>query len=188
MRALAAGASVIRNPDWRGKGASLVAGWQNASQRLKNWVILIDGDGQHDAEEIPNFFAALGGNVRMVIGNRMNNPSEMPWTRRVTNRWMSRCISRLTGIEIPDSQCGFRLIHLPTLMGFSFRSRRFEIESELCVTLARGGHSIVSVPIRAHYAGERSKILPFRDTCRWWVWYFRDAHLWSKSMPTKKPK
>ena len=63
---------------------------------------MLDGDGQHDAEDIPKFFkCAEQTDARLVVGNRMQNPKAMPVIRRWVNHWMSRRISQLTGAELP---------------------------------------------------------------------------------------
>ncbi len=171
-----AGAVVFRHAEPRGKGCALATGWQAAAGRGAEWVLLLDGDGQHAPEDAPAFFVAAGrisqsGPVRLVIGNRMGQPGSMPWLRRTTNRWLSRCLSSIAGFSLPDSQCGYRLAHLPTLLACQLRSERFEIESEMVIAFARAGHQIGSVPIAVRYGAERSKICVGRDTLRWWRWY-----------------
>jgi len=166
-----AGAVVLSHAESRGKGGALRTGWTHCGQAGAEWVLLLDGDGQHAAEDIPVLLAAAVDPVKLVLGNRMGRAHAMPWMRRWANRWLSARISALAGVEIPDSQCGFRLVHLPTLLGLSVRAERFEVESELCVAFARAGHPIVSVPVQCRYAGERSRISPGRDYWRWWRWY-----------------
>lgn len=173
--AKAAGATVLKHPKAEGKGAALATGWAAAAALGMDWVLQLDGDGQHAADDATRLMAAADG-VRLVVGNRLGQPSHMPWLRRLTNRWMSRRLSRLAGVPLPDSQCGFRLAHLPTLGALGLRTRHFEIESEMCVAFARAGHRIAFVPVQVRYAGERSKISPVNDAWRWWRWY-RSAKL-----------
>lgn len=166
-----AGARVIRHDSPLGKGAALATGWTVALQESALWTLLLDGDGQHDPDDAPRLFAAAVQGIHLVVGNRMPNAQAMPFVRRHTNRWMSRRISTLAGREIPDSQCGYRLVHLPSLQKVGLRSRCFEIESEMIVAFARAGLGIASAPIQVRYRGERSKISPVRDTLRWFRWY-----------------
>lgn len=166
-----AGARVERHPVPRGKGAALATGWTLAGSLGAEWILLLDGDGQHDPADANGFFAAAADPVRMVVGNRMPQAHAMPWLRRQTNRWMSRRISALAGIAIPDSQCGYRLVHLPSLAQLGLCSQRFEIESEMLVTFARAGLAVAFAPVQVHYRDERSKISPVRDTLRWICWY-----------------
>ena len=166
-----AGAELVRLTANAGKGAALRAGWERALEQGFEWVLLLDGDGQHATEDIPGFFAtAEATTARLVVGNRMGNPGDMPWLRRWANCWMSRRISRLTGRPLPDSQCGFRLVHLATLGGLSLTARRFEIESEMLVEFLAAGHRVEFVRVRTIYLARTSKIRVGPDTWRWLRW------------------
>ena len=167
-------AIVLRHATSNGKGAALSTAWQEATQRGFEWVLHLDGDGQHAPEDVPRFLEASNGRASMVIGNRFENPEAIPWKRRVVNRWMSRRLSLLTGATLPDSQCGFRLVHLQTVLTLPIRTRHFEIESELCVAFAHAGKEIGFVPVQARYGNEVSKISPIQDAFRWWKWYSRE--------------
>jgi hypothetical protein len=134
---------------------------------------MLDGDSQHAADDIPEFFdCAEKTKATLVIGNRMGNSTMMPWLRRKVNQWMSKRISRLTGTRLPDSQCGFRLAHLGTLLQLPFRANRFEIESEMLVAFLAAGHKIEFVPIQTIYRTAASKIRLLPDTWRWLCWQF----------------
>jgi glycosyltransferase involved in cell wall biosynthesis len=170
--ASAAGAEVIRLGPNRGKGTALRAGWQHASKRGFSWALSMDGDGQHAPDDIPKFFArAESKAAALVVGDRMANPSAMPWLRRQVNRWMSRRLSALAGASLIDSQCGFRLAHLETLLRLPLSTRRFEIESETLVGFLSAGLSVEFVPIQVIYQNGRSNICPLRDTWRWLRWW-----------------
>ena len=114
--------------------------------------------------------AAERENVSLVVGDRMHDASSIPPLRRFVNRWMSRRLSRAAGQELPDSQCGFRLMRLDALGRVPLRSTHFEIESEQVLAFAKAGEVIRFVPIRVIYRSERSKIHPVRDTLRWFRW------------------
>jgi len=166
-----AGAEVLSQPRNRGKGAALQTGWQRARERGFTWVLMLDGDGQHAPADIPKLFArAESSHARLVIGNRMNHADCMPWLRRQVNRSMSRRLSRLTGVPLPDSQCGFRLAHLPTLLALPIRANRFEIESAMLVAFFRAGARVDFVPVQTIYQNEHSNINPLTDTIRWLRW------------------
>jgi hypothetical protein len=100
----------------------------------------------------------------------MGNAAAMPWLRRCVNRWMSRRISKMTGVKLPDSQCGFRLVRLETLLGLSFQANRFEIESAMLAAFLAAGNKVEFVPIRTIYKNCVSKINPLADTWRWLRW------------------
>jgi glycosyltransferase involved in cell wall biosynthesis len=156
-----------------GKGAALRASWQRANELGFSRVLMLDGDGQHATDDIPMFFdGAEKTKAALIIGNRMDNSAAMPWLRRKVNRWMSKRISRLTGATLPDSQCGFRLAHLETLLRLPFRANRFEVESEMLVAFLAAGHEVEFVPVQTIYRDAASKIRPLPDACRWLRWQF----------------
>jgi glycosyltransferase involved in cell wall biosynthesis len=167
-----AGAEVIHCENRRGKGAALNAGWRRALERGFTWALTMDGDGQHAAEDIPALLAAAGkGNADLVVGNRMANAERMPWLRRRVNLWMSRRLSRVAGGELPDSQCGFRLISLNAWSRLSLKTDHFEVESEVLLEFVARKYTVEFVPVRVIYKNERSKIRPLRDTLRWFKWW-----------------
>src|ERR1700738_5085242 len=112
-RAREAGAEVIVHEQNRGKGESIKTGLRHWLERQFDFVIILDADGQHRPEEIERFVAAAvsAAAPKLVLGNRMKDVGRMPLVRRLVNRYMSRRISRVCGHEIPDTQCGFRLLH-----------------------------------------------------------------------------
>jgi len=162
-----AGADVIVHEQNRGKGESIKSGFRYWLEHGATYVVILDGDGQHLPEEIERFLAAASSGVgELLIGTRMNDVREMPFVRRAVNRYMSRKISRLCGQDIPDTQCGFRMVHreiIPDLLG---GTERFDYETEMLILASRAGCRIASVPISTVYSDEVSSIHPIRDTLR----------------------
>ena len=166
-RARRAGVDVIVHPQNRGKGESIKTGMRYWLDRGIDYVVLLDADGQHLPEEIVHFIDAAGQhNAKIFVGTRMNDVTSMPWVRRVVNRYMSDKISRACGQQIPDTQCGFRMLHrdlIPELLG---GTNRFDYETEMLIIASRNGHRIAAVPITTVYSDEVSSIHPVRDTLR----------------------
>jgi glycosyltransferase involved in cell wall biosynthesis len=170
-QARAAGADVIRLHKNSGKGAALRCGWRHAHELGFTWVLMLDGDGQHAAGDIPNFFTrANAGDAKLIVGNRMDDTRRMPPARRWANRWMSRRISHLAGVDLPDSQCGFRLAHLETLLNLSIRANRFEVESAMLIAFLTAGMNVAFVPVQTIYRSRASHINPLTDSWRWLRW------------------
>ena len=166
-----ASASVLRHERPCGKGAALRDGWTEAQRRGFSWALSMDGDGQHAPADLPKFLErASRGDVALVSGNRMADTAAIPFVRRCTNRFMSSCLSRVAGVPLPDSQCGYRLMRLNAWCQLPVNTSCFEIESEILVQFARARLGIAFVPITVIYGAERSKIRPLRDTWRWFRW------------------
>jgi glycosyltransferase involved in cell wall biosynthesis len=164
------GALVISHLQNQGKGLALRTGFDHALRGAYDGIITMDGDGQHDPAEIPHLIKeGERQHAGIVVGDRMANGHRMPPSRQWTNRVMSRIISTISRQQIPDSQCGFRLIRREVLQQVPLRSRCFEIESELLLAAAARKWKIVSVPVRAIYEGHPSHIRPVRDGLRF-VW------------------
>lgn len=170
--ALEAGAQVIRNERNKGKGSALKCGIAAAIKQNFDWVLTLDGDGQHLPGDIPAFFrCAEATGASLIVGNRMQNPQAMPWIRRCVNHWMSRQISKLAGQYLPDSQCGFRLINLKAWAALKMESDHFEIESEMLLSFVRAGYGVEFIPITLIPKGLHSHIHPICDALRWMKWW-----------------
>ena len=130
--------------------------------------MLLDADGQNLPEEILRFVDATASeaDAKIFIGSRMNDTRTMPLLRRMVNRYMSNKISRICGQQIPDTQCGFRMLHRDIIPDVLNGASRFEYETEMLIIASRKGHRIASVPITTIYSDEVSSINPVRDTLR----------------------
>jgi glycosyltransferase involved in cell wall biosynthesis len=186
QRAREAGAEVIVHDQNRGKGEAIKTGLAHrlaaestadGVDRQVIWVSLLDSDGQHLPEEIDRFLTAAvhATQPTFLIGNRMNNLTGMPFIRRVVNRYMSRQISRVCKQEIPDTQCGFRMLDhqlIPQLLG---GGDRFDYDTEVLIIASRKGYRVESVPITTVYTDQVSKIRPLRDAIRFLklMWRYR---------------
>jgi glycosyltransferase involved in cell wall biosynthesis len=158
QQAREAGVEVIVHAQNQGKGEAIKTGlahWLGANSSSSGqdpqitWVILLDSDGQHRPEEIDHFLQAAASVTRptFFIGNRMNDVARMPLLRRVVNRYMSNEISRVCGQRIPDTQCGYRMLHRQIIPDVLQGGHRFDYETEALIVASRKGYKIDSVPI-----------------------------------------
>jgi glycosyltransferase involved in cell wall biosynthesis len=155
----AAGAQVLRQTPNQGKGAALLTGFRACLEQGCQALVTLDGDGQHDPDEIPRFlecYAEKGPNL--IIGQRQF--SKMPQPRRTTNtigRWI---YSLAVGQDIPDNQSGYRLVGRPLaeLMLEDQSETGFELEVDMVTLCLKHRLGLAWVPIRTIYAGETSHI------------------------------
>jgi glycosyltransferase involved in cell wall biosynthesis len=167
-----AGAMVLAHDRNLGKGAALKTGLSRALQQGFEWAVTLDGDGQHSADDLSVLLrCAEATRATLVIGNRMHDPSKMSWLRRNVNSWMSRKISRRMGRELPDTQCGFRIVHLRTWASLPLTTERFEVESEMLTAFLAARLQVAFAPIRVINSKRASHIHPFRDAWRWLTWW-----------------
>ncbi len=167
-RAREAGAEVIVHPQNCGKGEAIKTGLRHWLARPEiEFIVLLDADGQHLPDEIARFLAAAAATeAGLFVGTRMDDVRDMPFVRRTVNRYMSGRISRLCGQDVPDTQCGYRMVSRALAPFILDGTSRFDYETEMLILASRQGFRIASVPISTIYSDEVSSIHPVRDTIR----------------------
>jgi len=174
LKAKNAGATVIRHEQNQGKGAALQTGLSHVLNLGCEYDVTLDGDGQHSPLDLPALLKkAEETSAPLIIGNRMHQAEAMPWVRRRVNRWMSQKLSQCARRHLPDTQSGYRLIHLPAWASLPLSARHFEVESEMLMAFLAAKHRVEFVPIRAIASARKSRIRPFTDTVRWWKWWLK---------------
>lgn len=163
-----AGAEVIVHVHNRGKGAAIRSAIEGLKDEAFLYMVFLDADEQHEPGEMGRLVnAAHRYHADVVCGNRMNKPKDMPWLRKKTNQLTSRITSWICGVNIQDTQCGFRLISKNVAQTISIRSRRFDVDSEILFQAARYGFRIAEASVSCIYPDDHSShIHPFRDTLR----------------------
>jgi glycosyltransferase involved in cell wall biosynthesis len=173
-----AGAVVVRHERNLGKGAALKTGLSRALERGCEWAVTLDGDGQHSPEDLPALLRCAGKTgAALVVGSRMDEAEKIPWLRRRVNRWMSRQLSRRAGRHLPDTQSGYRLVHLRTWAALSLTAKHFEVESEMLMAFLAARRRVEFVPIRVVRGSRSSHIHPVADSLRWWRWWRNSGRL-----------
>ncbi|MCF7886924.1 MAG: glycosyltransferase family 2 protein [Candidatus Omnitrophica bacterium] len=159
---------VIKNQKNFGKGLSLRKGIDHlVDNKYFDYLITMDADGQHSPDDLDQFVDEAKQGSLFVIGNRMENPENMPKTRIVTNCFMSWLISKIVKQDIPDTQCGYRLIKREVIENLTIKTKKFEIESEMLINTSKLGYPIKSIPIKSIYhKNVSSKIKPISDSFR----------------------
>lgn len=168
-----AGCIVLRNDFNCGKGFSLKKGFAFAIQNSFQALITLDGDLQHDPQEIPDFITAFEATqADLILGDRSHDFSTMPFDRQLSNKITSLIISIFTGQRVRDSQTGYRLIRAEILKHISLISNRYETESELLIKALLRGYRIAHVPIKTIYNQQPSHIHRLIDTLRFLKIFF----------------
>jgi len=81
---------------------------------------------------------------------------------------MSLQISCVCRQRIPDTQCGFRMLHRDVLAHMFCESNAYDYETEMILIASREGFRIIPVPVTTVYSNEVSKIHPVKDTIRFY--------------------
>jgi glycosyltransferase involved in cell wall biosynthesis len=156
------GVEVLRLPHNRGKGHAILAGLGHAlAQPAMEAVCLMDADGQHDPADIPGLVEAFRRErADLVIGQRrFDDGTVVPWRSRFGNQVTARVTRLLLSRDLPDTQCGFRVLSPRFARAVADRvaGGRYETEMEMIVLAVRGGFTLAHAPVRTVYEpGNRS--------------------------------
>ncbi len=164
------GAVVVRYEKNRGKGYALKTGFKESKARGFERAITIDADGQHFPEDIPVFVAEAKEHPdAMLVGSRNLQMENMPGGNTFANKFSNFWFRLQTGVNLPDTQSGFRLYQLNDIGGLRFLTYRYEAELELLVFQCWKGVRMRPVGIHVYYPPEGERVThfrPFRDFFR----------------------
>jgi glycosyltransferase involved in cell wall biosynthesis len=149
-----AGATVISHRKNRGKGAAIRTGFQFAKENDFDYVVTMDGDGQHNPLEIPALLKNVVNNGNDIsIGYRVGNDTEMPMWRKVGKRVLDYTTSMGTGGSVTDSQCGFRAFNKKAYESIApkLKGEAFSVESEQLIKAHELGLKVVNTNVTCKY-------------------------------------
>jgi glycosyltransferase involved in cell wall biosynthesis len=150
-RAKAAGAEVLPLPHHLGLGGCVQAGYKLAYELGCDYVIRVDGDGQHDPADIPRLFAELReSGCEMVIGSRFvgNNGAYTSLTRSLGIRLFRLVLRPILGKTVHDPTSGFVGVNRRALQVFSKSFPLEYPEIEALVVLQRKRFRFEEIPCR----------------------------------------
>ena len=147
----------------RGKGHALVQGFKKAMQLGWDYVITLDSDGQHFPEDLPQLVAAWTQHKdALIVGERGTGHLNMPRGNTMANKFSNFWFTVQTGIQLNDTQTGFRLYPLKRLRWLGITTSRYEAELEMLVFAAWHGIEIVPVKVRVYYPPQGERVSHFR--------------------------
>ena len=150
-RATEAGARVLAMPHHLGLGGCVQAGYRLAFELGFDYVVRVDGDGQHNPQDIPRILETLEREgCEMVIGSRfVESGGEHSGAIRAIGIWFFRAILRpILGKPVHDPTSGFVGVNRIALELFS-RSFPLEYpEIEALVVLQRRRFRFIEVPCK----------------------------------------
>ena len=147
----------------RGKGHALVQGFKKAMQLGWDYVITLDSDGQHFPEDLPQLVAAWTQHKdALIVGERGTGHLNMPRGNTMANKFSNFWFTVQTGIQLNDTQTGFRLYPLKRLRWLGITTSRYEAELEMLVFAAWHGIEIVPVKVRVYYPPQGERVTHFR--------------------------
>jgi len=150
-QARTAGAKVLALPHHLGLGGCVQAGYRLAYELGYEYVIRVDGDGQHDPRDIPTILKALElGNCEMVIGSRFvdGKGSHTSFLRAGGIVFFRAVLRPILGRPVHDPTSGYVGVNRTALALFSSTFPLEYPEIEALVVLQRKRFRFVEVPCR----------------------------------------
>ena len=162
----------IHLPKNKGKGNALKKGFKKALELGYERAITLDTDGQHFPDDLPVFVEAIEATTHkdaFLIGDRNMNQANVLASSARGNRMSGFWMRTMTGLELADTQSGFRLYPIKALQKIKFLTwtQKFEFETEVIVRAHWRGIPVKNIPIKVLYPKDRvSHFRPFMDIAR----------------------
>jgi len=171
-----AGAIVHSHPYSMGNGAAVKAGVRKSSGDV---VVFMDGDGQHNPEEIPLLLARLDEGFDMVVGARSAN-GQASVGRSIANRFYNWLASYMTNQSVKDLTSGFRAVRVDKFKEFlSLLPNGFSYPTTSTMAFFRAGYLVDYVPITVVDRIGESHINIVKDGIRFLLIIFKIGTLYS---------
>ncbi|MDP3975779.1 MAG: glycosyltransferase family 2 protein [bacterium] len=135
-----------------GVGAAVMTGIEFARRQGAGLVLTIDGDGQHDPEDLRTLLAELKkGSADIVNGSRFLKHQSIPVLRRIYNFLSNVIVFLVAGFWLSDSQSGMKGFSARALKKLDLHSAGYEWCTEVFQEANWYGFSVQEVPISVKY-------------------------------------
>lgn len=146
-----------------GKGKALSKGFEYAIQQNFDYALSIDSDGQHYPEDTVHFLEAVARSPEsIIIGARNLKESGQPDKNSFANKLSNFWFKIETGMELADTQSGFRLYPLKKIRDLKINTRHYDYELEILVKSYWNRVQIESVPVRVYYPPDSERVTHFK--------------------------
>ncbi|HSZ71329.1 MAG TPA: DUF2062 domain-containing protein [Cytophagaceae bacterium] len=160
----------VSYPVNKGKGYALRQGFKYLIHKECKYVITIDSDGQHKPSDLIHFIENIDRHpAAIMMGARDMGQANVPGKSSFGNKFSNFWFNLQTGINMPDTQTGYRLYPLYLMKKIPLFTNKYELEIEVIVKSAWRGIEVVAVPIDVYYPSKEERIShfrPFKDFSR----------------------
>ena len=143
------GVILLNHPFNLGVGAAIQTGCKFAEEMGYDFVVQVDGDGQHDPHQIPRLIEAVDTTgADLIVGSRFLEGPEsyrVPRSRRIGILILAWVISLIVRRRMTDTTSGFRAINRHVIEYFSHHYPTDYPEPESSVLLHREGFQVGEV-------------------------------------------
>ncbi|GGA33325.1 glycosyl transferase [Dyella nitratireducens] len=170
------GAQCLSSPYSMGNGAAVKRGARAATGDI---LVFMDGDGQHDPEDVARLVEKMEQGYDMVVGAR-DWGSQAGMGRGVANTFYNWLATRMTGHVVADLTSGFRAVKADRFREFLYLlPNGFSYPTTSTMAFFRSAYPVAYLPIKAARRVGRSHIRPLRDGVRFLLIIFKIATLYS---------
>jgi dolichol-phosphate mannosyltransferase len=147
---------VIRHPENRGYGQSMIDAFAYADRFEYDWLITIDCDDQHEPARIPDFVRrAVQDDSDIVSGSRylmeMPGNTSAPDDRRRINATITRMLNDRLGLRLTDAFCGFKAYRVSAVSRLDLSVPGYAFPLQFWAQAWRAGLRIVELPVELIY-------------------------------------
>ncbi len=166
---------LVSHPYNKGNGSAVRTGIRNAQ---KEFVVMMDADGQHDIADIEKI-AELLGMYDCVVGARTES-SEGSFHRNIANIFYNKLASYVTNVRIEDLTSGYRGFKTSVIKKFLYMfPNGFSYPTTSTLAIIKAGYNLKYCPIHTKKRIGKSKIRIFRDGFRFLLIIIKIAMLFS---------
>ncbi len=157
-----AGAEIITHKKNQGYGAAIMSLFDYCRMQNADVMVTLDGDGQHDPNQIPILLDILSQhNVDVVLGSRfLDNNTNTPGYRKRGIKIITSTANFGTDFKVSDSQSGFRAYSKNAIDAIHQTEQGMSVSTEILLKISNKGLSLAEVPITISYNGDTSEQNP----------------------------
>jgi glycosyltransferase involved in cell wall biosynthesis len=172
-----AGVIVVTHPYSKGNGAAIKSGARTAKG---DYIVFMDGDGQHCAEDVGRLLAKMDEGYDLVVGARSGREAQASVARWSANAFYNRFASWMVNRRIDDLTSGFRCVHRRKFLSFLYLlPNGFSYPTTSTMAFFRAGYSVGFVPVTVSKRLGKSHISLVKDGVRFLLIIFKVGTLYS---------
>ncbi|MFO8234711.1 MAG: glycosyltransferase family 2 protein [Bacteroidales bacterium] len=167
----------IRHKINKGYGATLIEGFNYAIENGYQYAITIDADKQHNPDDIEKFLSMNKKvNYDILSGSRyywssQEKHRDAPEDRRRVNLRITQKINQLTGYELTDAFCGFKLYKVESLRKLHLDEVGYAMPLQLWLEASKNDLKVVEIPVELIYYKENRGVALYKDPCKRYKYY-----------------
>jgi predicted LPLAT superfamily acyltransferase/uncharacterized protein (DUF2062 family) len=152
----------VRHTHNQGKGIALQTAFRVAVEQGFTHLVTIDGDGQHDPQDISKLLKeSLQNPWALIVGDRDMKTSNVPESSTFGKKFSNFWVKYQTNVGVSDSQSGYRLYPLFFVQNMKFYCKKYDFEIEVLIRLIWKGVKVKNVPVKVTYFPPETRVSHF---------------------------